>query len=589
MAEFSTERRILLAFTLSFLVLALWNYLGPKYEPPEPAPPEEPLVVEFAPPPQVGPEEVAPLAAPGVLEAGEERLITVETEVATIELTNRGARVRRWTLKQFKQYDDEEGGPLDLVQGVTTELGLPFSLEVANPEEQETLNQALFVVETSWAELQAPVEVVFRWSDGELAASKRFRFGAGYLLEVETEVTRAGQPVEHRVAWLGGFGDAAAATSQFPAQVLLRTPEKVRRHPAAMATETDGVIFKSYPPFPYEGPAAYAGIEDRYFAAVFFPEAGSLTGTAATVQWTPPATPDNESPQPQPVGSVALGSPPGGTNRFQVFVGPKALEEVGPIGEQVGVPELGNELVNFGFFWFVAKPIFLGMKWMYTGIPNYGWVIVGLTILINLLLFPLKWKSLQSAFMMQKVAPQMRAIQARYKQYKFNDPRKQEMQKEIMALYKQHGVNPLGGCLPLLLQLPFFYGFYTVLSTAIELRQAPWFGWIQDLSQKDPYYVLPLLMGGMMYVSTKMTPISTPDPAQQRMMQLFPLFLTFLFLQVSSGLVLYWTTSNVVGIAQQWFINKRMRERQEAEKLAAREERRMKKKRHKQLPEAPDA
>jgi YidC/Oxa1 family membrane protein insertase len=147
-----------------------------------------------------------------------------------------------------------------------------------------------------------------------------------------------------------------------------------------------------------------------------------------------------------------------------------------------------------------------------------------------------------------------------------------------MALYKEHGVNPLGGCLPLALQLPFFYGFYKVLYTAIELRHAPWVGWIQDLSQKDPYYVLPIVMGVTMYVSTKMTPMTTADPAQQKMMQLFPLLFTFFFLQVSAGLVLYWLMSSVVGIGQQWFINRHQRHREAAEKIAARERKKKKRK-----------
>jgi YidC/Oxa1 family membrane protein insertase len=166
------------------------------------------------------------------------------------------------------------------------------------------------------------------------------------------------------------------------------------------------------------------------------------------------------------------------------------------------------------------------------------------------------------------VAPQVKAIQARYAQYKFNDPRKQQMQQEIMALYQQHGVNPFGGCLPMLLQIPFFFGFYKVLAISIQLRQAPWFGWIHDLSKHDPYFILPILMTVTMYISTRITPMTTADPMQARMMRLMPLIFGFMFLWFSSGLVLYWMVSNVVGIGQQWFINKRQQERAEAEKLA---------------------
>jgi YidC/Oxa1 family membrane protein insertase len=197
---------------------------------------------------------------------------------------------------------------------------------------------------------------------------------------------------------------------------------------------------------------------------------------------------------------------------------------------------------------------------------------------INLLLFPLRWKSMESSFKMQKVAPQIKAIQDRYKQYKFNDPRKQKMQEEIMALYRQQGINPLGGCLPLLLQLPFFYGFYKVLAISIEMRHAPWVLWIRDLSQKDPYYVLPITMAITMYLSMKMTPMTMTDPRQQRMMQAMMLVFALAFLQVSSGLVLYWLVSSCVGLVQQVWINRWRARHEAAEREAARES---KKKKHK--------
>ena len=197
-------------------------------------------------------------------------------------------------------------------------------------------------------------------------------------------------------------------------------------------------------------------------------------------------------------------------------------------------------------------------------------------MLLNTIIFPLKYKSMLASVKMQKLAPQMRAIQDKYKKYKFNDPRKQQQQQEVMALYRQHGVNPMGSCLPMLLQLPFFYGFYKVLASSIELRQAPWFGWVQDLSQPDPYYILPVVMALAMYLSMKMTPMTTADPSQQKLMQFMPLMFGFFFLTFPAGLVLYWLMSSVAGVGQQWWINKRQREHDQAEKLAAKERKKQK-------------
>lgn len=558
-----------------------------KYPPPQRPSQEAPAVTPTPPGAKAEVRPAPPPTPPGMValmpkQGTEERTITVETDTATIVFSTRGAVVQSWKLKNYR---DDRGQPLDLVQGAHTGLGYPLSLELANPQQEETLNQALFVVNTLATELRTPGELVFEWSSGRLAARKRIRLGPGYGCEIETRVMDGEELVEHGVAWRGGFGEhanAGAAARGVEAQVFVRTPQKLVRQPARVAGQVTGWLWRTPSPFPYRGEASYAGIEDRYFAAVFLPRRPQLSVSARTRPWTPPG-----EQKPHPVGEVAVGVPDG--TALGLYVGPKAnaeLEAVQPVPLANGaVPELADELVDFGWFWWVAQPLFLGMKWIYAHwLPNYGWVIVLLTIAINTALFPFKWKSMESAWKMQKIAPQMKAIQARYKQYKFNDPRKQEMQAEMMALYKEHGVNPLGGCFPLLMQLPFFYGFYKVLAIAIELRQAPWMLWIHDLSQKDPYYVLPIVMTLTMFISTRMTPVTTTDPAQQKMMQIFPLMFGFFFLQVSAGLVLYWLMSSVVGIGQQWWINKRQRAHELAEKQAAKER---KKKRKGQLGEGP--
>ena len=223
-------------------------------------------------------------------------------------------------------------------------------------------------------------------------------------------------------------------------------------------------------------------------------------------------------------------------------------------------------LVDFGWFSFVAKPLFLGLRYIYDNwAHNYGWAIVILTIFINMAMFPLKLKQIRSAQEMQRIAPLVKSIQDKYKQYKFNDPRKQKMNQEVMKIYQEHGINPLGGCLPMVIQLPFLYGFYNVLTSAIEMRHAPWIGWIKDLSAPDKFHmfgfplpILPTVMIITMFIMQKMTPMATADPAQQRMMMIMPLVFGIMFYSFASGLVLFWLTGNLVGIAQQAFINKVM-------------------------------
>ena len=243
-----------------------------------------------------------------------------------------------------------------------------------------------------------------------------------------------------------------------------------------------------------------------------------------------------------------------------MFVGPKNLDVL-----RAEKPPL-DALVDFGWFAFVAKPLFLGLRFIYEHwVHNYGWAIVLLTLFINLALFPLKLKGIRSAQEMQRIGPLVKSIQEKYKHLKFNDPRKARMNEEMMKLYKEHNVNPLGGCLPMALQMPFLYGFYQVLQLPIELRHAPWIFWIKDLSAPDKFHpfglplpILPTVMVISMFFVSKMTPVASPDPQQQRMMMIMPIIFGIMFYNFASGLVLYFLTANVVGIVQQVLINKWM-------------------------------
>jgi len=209
-----------------------------------------------------------------------------------------------------------------------------------------------------------------------------------------------------------------------------------------------------------------------------------------------------------------------------------------------------KDVIEFGWFTFLAKPFFNVMVAIFNFVGNWGWTIVLFTILVKVILFPLSYKGLMSMQKLKDLSPKMKEIKEKYK----GDPAKQNQQ--MMQLYKKHGANPMGGCLPMLLQVPIFFALYRVLLNADELQGAPWIGWISDLSLQDPYYVLPILMGVTMYLQQKITPNTMTDPMQQKIFQWLPAIMTLFFLTFPSGLVLYWLVNNILTIAQQAYVNK---------------------------------
>jgi YidC/Oxa1 family membrane protein insertase len=231
-----------------------------------------------------------------------------------------------------------------------------------------------------------------------------------------------------------------------------------------------------------------------------------------------------------------------------MYVGPKSID-----GLKATHPPL-NSLVQFGWWGFIAEPLFYSLMWLHKYVSNYGWAIVLITIAINMVMFPLKVKSMRAMQKMQKVAPEVKAIQEKYKKYSMRDPRKAEMNKEVMAVYSREGINPLGSCWPTLIQMPIWFGLYRMLANTIELRHTPWFGWIHDLSAHDPYFILPVVMAISMYFMQKMTPTPGMDPAQAKMMAITPLIFGGMFALYPSGLSVYILTSNIVGIGQQWYL-----------------------------------
>ncbi len=237
----------------------------------------------------------------------------------------------------------------------------------------------------------------------------------------------------------------------------------------------------------------------------------------------------------------------GGKLRF--FAGPKDFNVLTETDQDL------SRAIDFGMFGWLVVSLLRALKWVNGYIGNYGWSIIALTVIINLVMFPLRHKSVVSMRKMQEIQPEVKAIQDRYAKLKMTDPARQKMNVELMNLYRERGVNPASGCVPMLLTLPVLFAFYAMLSVAIELRGAPFVGWIRDLSTYDPWFVTPILMGATQFVQQRMTP-ATGDPTQQRIMLFMPLIFMTMFIWAPSGLVLYWTVSNLWAIGQQVITNR---------------------------------
>jgi len=243
----------------------------------------------------------------------------------------------------------------------------------------------------------------------------------------------------------------------------------------------------------------------------------------------------------------AISVPAGGYGEYkaQFYVGPKDQDRLTELAEYLDLT------VDYGFLWMLAKPIFAALQFIQSVVGNWGWSIILLTVCIKMLLYPLSAASLKSMAKMRNLQPEM----TRLKEIHGDDRAK--MSQELMALYKKEKVNPAGGCFPMLLQMPVFLSLYWVLLESVEIRHSPWIFWIQDLSAKDPFFVLPLVMGASMLLMQKMQPVPT-DPMQAKVMQLMPVMFTFFFMIFPAGLVLYWTVNNLLSMAQQWFVNRQL-------------------------------
>ncbi len=551
MKEMSDQVRGIIFVILVMGVIFAWSHF---YSPPVPAPPKQspPSSQQTSPAQASTPPEtkqataVAAAASPqkiAAVQATAERSVIVDGPLYRLELSNRGAVVKSWKLKK---YNDDQKPPhaLELIDpDSSAQLGWPFSLQLSDAQLESRINSALFEMAPSTESVTPPSELAFHWSDGHLEVSKKLKFTQDYQMSMEVAATLDGRPLPVAVAWRGGFGDKAVYKASQNVTVFYKQNGRLN----LLQYKKLGVSGNQSQPSAAPGPMDFLGIEDQFFTATFLPEGTDL----ALWHWTQDhkITVDNK-PETEPEAEMAAGTVGATPLQLRVYVGPKDLAI---LSQQK--PSL-EELVNFGWTGVVAKPLLFILQWLHRYIANWGWAIVVLTLVINFALFPLKYKSQRSMQRMAKVAPEIRSIQDRYKKYSMSDPRKRKMNEEVMAIYQREGINPVGGCLPMLPQLPIWWALWRVLNGAIELRHAPWLGWVHDLSAKDPYYILPILMAILMYLSTKMTPQTSVDPSQQRMMSLMPLMMAAFFFNLSSGLNLYMFTSNLIAVGQQYYLNR---------------------------------
>jgi len=565
-----SDMRVTTAFML-IVIAALFGYQYFFNKPQPPAPQTQsqpaqsaPQTASTSPASAATTAAAAPSQVPAIAAASESDT-TVENDFYRIVFTNRGAQVKHWILKK---YLDNSGKPLDMVQTeAAARFGLPLSLFTYEPSLTGQLNQALYQVTVAGNQpsptglVLAPASVTFRYAANGLDVTKTLRFDTSYVISIETKVTRNGAPVRALVQWPAGLGDMEEFHQGSMLSAQVRTPsyfawsldgkQDSQASPKVSGNNTLNAAYQ------------YAGISDLYFAAAFLPDTPE-TATVVTLHNTidlPSNLSDpNSKKTPADVLGIAVGDTSGDT-RLRLFAGPKStdvlesIHTIGPGGKADG-PNL-QPLIQFGsWLGIIAKFLYVALRFMVEhGIGNWGWAIIIFTVLFTLLMLPARLMMTRSSWKMMRVQPKADAIKKRYAGLKVNDPKRAEMNQEIMALYKAEGINMYGGCLPMLVQLPLFYAYYRVLQNAVELRQAHWL-WLPDLSQPDPTHVLPILIIVTMFLTQYITPSPGMDPAQRRMMAfMMPIFFGFMLWHYASGLALYWGASNIIYLIMQISIN----------------------------------
>lgn len=519
------EKRALLATLLALVVLFLFqSYFAPKAPPAKPAPVPVTTPQQQVPLPSP-PAATAPAVVPlGLPPADREFKIRVETRLYKAVFTNRGARLVSFKLKEYSDYEQK---PFELIcaDAAGKDL-LPFALDAQNAALTKQLNSTIFSVDKDTITLTdkglARLTMEGRLPNGGWVL-KTFEF---YPYSYEIKVHVAASPDLQGLSVMLGPGlgnlspDQSKSSRILRGSVVYQAAGKIQRRQDKTLTEI--------------GPVDWLGVEDSYF--VMLARFARPVGAAASGPYS----------ELHDIRGAFIRDLP--AQPFMVYLGPKDYTLLRHLGKGM------DRIVDYGYFGIIAKPMLIGLQFLYKYVHNYGLAIIILTVAIKIVLFPLTWTSSISMLKTQRIQPEINAIRERYSKKKSIEDR-QKMNQDIMKLYKERGINPLGGCVPMLIQVPFFFAFYRLLSVSIELRNAPFVWWIHDLSAHDPYYITPILMGVTQLVQQKMTP-SPPDPVQAKMMMIMPVFMTFLFMNVQSGLVLYWTVNNVLTILQQYLMSR---------------------------------
>ena len=540
------EKRLLLAFVLSLAVFIGWGAFMAQFQPPPVKTMdtnrnlEKPLVpssdqnhtIPVAPSSQAGSQSAAiPASKLRNPYPGNEKEVQIESGEIHYIFSNKGGVLKQILLPRFK---NDNGDVINLIKNPDN-LTAALSLKSDDPEITSILQNAYYEPSTtslflSESSPEGVLTFTLKHKSGlEVFREFKFRFN-DYMMEIKTRITApplANKNLQYKIVLGPGMGGNISSQTDyivFSGATVFNNNERIEHPPE----DLNATVY-------HRGEMKWVAFQNKYFGSALVPLQGSKAGIVFKEKDQVFVGLEYESVQ-----SAATAS-------HLFYAGTKELEILEGKGNHL------VRMIDYGWFGnkfaFLVKPLLKVLAYFYGLTQNYGWAIIFLTLIIKLLFFPLTHKSFKSMKGMQKIQPYVKIIQER------NKDDRQKMNAELLELYKKHKVNPVGGCLPMLLQIPVFIALYHALFFSIELRGAPFIGWITDLSVQDPYYVTPVLMGITMFLQQKMTP-SVGDPMQQKIMMFLPIVFTFLFISFPAGLVIYWTVNNMLTISQQYYIYK---------------------------------
>jgi YidC/Oxa1 family membrane protein insertase len=563
------EKRVILAIGLSALVFIAFTYYQQKYMVPPPVshPAVQTPVQEPAKPAPSPATEAPTVAKPALVPSADDtkafaRKVVVAGKNYRAVIDNKGAVLSSWELTEYRSAREETkywyeyifGGDsradkshqspiFEMIAGTRDGKPqmLPASIIFPDASLTELANKEFYQVSIEGGSgtggaLVPPATVILNLKRGDVSIEKRFRFEKDkYLVDLSMNCEKNGKALEGKFFLAEDLGpEPDHFLSSVTLEAVYYAGGKVHRE---KPPKNENEVKK------LEGDVRWVGLNMQYFAMVAIPDRPLPYFDIQKLSIKAKPLKGDEVNR----DLLRITTPVNGSLQYKLYLGPKTQADL----EAVKATDLTG-VIDYGWTSIVVLPLLASLRWIYQFVHNYGYAIIVLTFLLSLLLFPFRLKQMLSMKKMQAVQPKVKAIQEKYKRYKKTDPKRAEMNQEVMALYKEHNVNPLGGCVPLILQFPLLFAFYSLLANSIELRQAPFMFWLQDLSIQDPTYVLPIIMGITMFISQKMTPMApTTDPTQAKMMMIMPVVFTFMFLHVSSGLNLYFLCSNIFQIAFQ--------------------------------------